>query len=243
MGKYARDRTKDGPFGGLFRSYRSDVRDQHFFAISSPSSTYLFNMLVVRKASKSVSVPFVTRLWPCFILTLWLLPDCVTPGATHPSRGASGWPLATFNTGTSDPFRSIRCRRYRWRYVCARIEDANLSTHWLLRRTWWLRGCYKGRPTRSQGVFGSCHPWLGSWLLLSQTACIEKRGTLGGTCLNVGCIPSKAMLNNSHIYHQTLHDIKKRGIDGSCCFYLHPASYLKNGRTSRGRQTESPSDA
>ena len=47
-----------------------------------------------------------------------------------------------------------------------------------------------------------------------QTACIEKRGTLGGTCLNVGCIPSKAMLNNSHIYHQTQHDLKHRGIDG-----------------------------
>jgi len=46
-----------------------------------------------------------------------------------------------------------------------------------------------------------------------KTACIEKRGALGGTCLNVGCIPSKAMLNNSHIYHQTLHDIKNRGID------------------------------
>lgn len=53
--------------------------------------------------------------------------------------------------------------------------------------------------------------------VLPQTACIEKRGALGGTCLNVGCIPSKAMLNNSHIYHQTLHDIKKRGIDGSHC--------------------------
>jgi len=46
-----------------------------------------------------------------------------------------------------------------------------------------------------------------------RTACIEKRGSLGGTCLNVGCIPSKAMLNNSHIYHQTQHDLKKRGID------------------------------
>ncbi|GJE96102.1 dihydrolipoyl dehydrogenase [Phanerochaete sordida] len=46
-----------------------------------------------------------------------------------------------------------------------------------------------------------------------KTACIEKRGSLGGTCLNVGCIPSKAMLNNSHIYHQTLHDVKKRGIE------------------------------
>ena len=47
-----------------------------------------------------------------------------------------------------------------------------------------------------------------------QTACIEKRGSLGGTCLNVGCIPSKAMLNNSHKYHDTLHDLKSRGIDG-----------------------------
>ncbi|KAF9231733.1 hypothetical protein BU15DRAFT_68086 [Melanogaster broomeanus] len=46
-----------------------------------------------------------------------------------------------------------------------------------------------------------------------KTACIEKRGSLGGTCLNVGCIPSKAMLNNSHIYHQTQHDLQKRGID------------------------------
>ncbi|GAA5842951.1 hypothetical protein JCM11251_002943 [Rhodosporidiobolus azoricus] len=48
-----------------------------------------------------------------------------------------------------------------------------------------------------------------------KTACVEKRGSLGGTCLNVGCIPSKAMLNNSHIYHQTQHDIKSRGIDVS----------------------------
>ncbi|KAG5638948.1 dihydrolipoamide dehydrogenase precursor [Sphagnurus paluster] len=56
--------------------------------------------------------------------------------------------------------------------------------------------------------------WLGSQTKpCSQTACVEKRGSLGGTCLNVGCIPSKAMLNNSHIYHQTQHDLKRRGID------------------------------
>ncbi|PCH42741.1 dihydrolipoyl dehydrogenase [Wolfiporia cocos MD-104 SS10] len=48
-----------------------------------------------------------------------------------------------------------------------------------------------------------------------RTACIEKRDTLGGTCLNVGCIPSKAMLNNSHLFHQTQHDLKRRGIDVS----------------------------
>ncbi|KAK7061126.1 dihydrolipoamide dehydrogenase precursor [Paramarasmius palmivorus] len=48
-----------------------------------------------------------------------------------------------------------------------------------------------------------------------RTACVEKRGSLGGTCLNVGCIPSKAMLNNSHLYHMAQHDFKKRGIDVS----------------------------
>jgi len=46
-----------------------------------------------------------------------------------------------------------------------------------------------------------------------KTVCIEKRGTLGGTCLNVGCIPSKAMLNNSHIYHAAKHDMKHRGVE------------------------------
>ncbi|PGH35266.1 dihydrolipoyl dehydrogenase [[Emmonsia] crescens] len=46
-----------------------------------------------------------------------------------------------------------------------------------------------------------------------KTVCIEKRGKLGGTCLNVGCIPSKSLLNNSHLYHQVLHDTKRRGIE------------------------------
>lgn len=46
-----------------------------------------------------------------------------------------------------------------------------------------------------------------------KTVCIEKRGKLGGTCLNVGCIPSKSLLNNSYIYHQTLHDLSNRGVD------------------------------
>lgn len=44
-----------------------------------------------------------------------------------------------------------------------------------------------------------------------STACIEKRGTLGGTCLNVGCIPSKTLLNISHKYHD-IADLKKLGI-------------------------------
>ena len=35
-----------------------------------------------------------------------------------------------------------------------------------------------------------------------KVACVEKRGALGGTCLNVGCIPSKALLNGSHLYEE-----------------------------------------
>lgn len=45
-----------------------------------------------------------------------------------------------------------------------------------------------------------------------KTACIESRATLGGTCLNVGCIPSKALLNASHYYHEAAHRFPKIGI-------------------------------
>jgi dihydrolipoamide dehydrogenase len=38
-----------------------------------------------------------------------------------------------------------------------------------------------------------------------KVACVEKRGSLGGTCLNVGCIPSKALLESSHIYEKAQH--------------------------------------
>ncbi len=45
---------------------------------------------------------------------------------------------------------------------------------------------------------------------------MEKNPTLGGTCLNVGCIPSKALLNNSHFYHMAkTGDLEKRGVDFS----------------------------
>ena len=45
-----------------------------------------------------------------------------------------------------------------------------------------------------------------------KVACVEGRGALGGTCLNVGCIPSKALLNASHYYHEAKHNFKKLGI-------------------------------
>ena len=45
-----------------------------------------------------------------------------------------------------------------------------------------------------------------------KTVCIEKRKTLGGTCLNVGCIPSKALLESSHKFHDAQHNFEKIGI-------------------------------
>ncbi|XP_012265669.2 dihydrolipoyl dehydrogenase, mitochondrial [Athalia rosae] len=46
-----------------------------------------------------------------------------------------------------------------------------------------------------------------------KTVCVEKDPTLGGTCLNVGCIPSKSLLNNSHYYHMAHSgDLQERGI-------------------------------
>ena len=48
-----------------------------------------------------------------------------------------------------------------------------------------------------------------------KTVCVEKGATLGGTCLNVGCIPSKALLHNSHLYHMAKHEFRDRGIDFS----------------------------
>ena len=46
-----------------------------------------------------------------------------------------------------------------------------------------------------------------------KTACIESRGTLGGTCLNVGCIPSKSLLNLSENYHKAKKDFNNQGIE------------------------------
>ncbi len=46
-----------------------------------------------------------------------------------------------------------------------------------------------------------------------KTACVEKDNTLGGTCLNVGCIPSKALLSVSEKYAQASHDFAGLGID------------------------------
>lgn len=45
-----------------------------------------------------------------------------------------------------------------------------------------------------------------------KAACVDKRGTFGGTCLNVGCIPSKAMLQSSERYEEASHHFAEHGI-------------------------------
>ena len=48
-----------------------------------------------------------------------------------------------------------------------------------------------------------------------KTACIESRKTLGGTCLNVGCIPSKSLLNLSETYQKAQKEFNSKGIEFS----------------------------
>src|SRR5271165_5830940 len=45
-----------------------------------------------------------------------------------------------------------------------------------------------------------------------KVACVEKRATLGGTCLNVGCIPSKALLHSSEDFEKAGHGLAEHGI-------------------------------
>src|SRR5690348_15370329 len=45
-----------------------------------------------------------------------------------------------------------------------------------------------------------------------RTACVERRGTLGGTCLNIGCIPSKALLQSTENFEEASHHFAGHGI-------------------------------
>ena len=57
-----------------------------------------------------------------------------------------------------------------------------------------------------------------------RVACVDRRAALGGTCLNIGCIPSKALLDSSELYHQAKKSLARHGIpsvvleadDGTC---------------------------
>ena len=62
-----------------------------------------------------------------------------------------------------------------------------------------------------------------------KTACIESRGSLGGTCLNVGCIPSKSLLNLSEEFHK-VKNLSNKGIE-VCLLYTSPSP--RDGLLSR----------
>ena len=83
-----------------------------------------------------------------------------------------------------------------------------------------------------------------------KTACVESRGALGGTCLNVGCIPSKSLLNLSENFHKAKKDFNKQGIEidgiklnigriwyppyrSDGCFTNHSIKYKKNKKNKK----------
>ncbi len=60
-----------------------------------------------------------------------------------------------------------------------------------------------------------------------KTALIEKYNVLGGTCLNVGCIPSKALLDSSEHFHNATHTFKEHGIDLASAPIVNLAQMIK----------------
>jgi dihydrolipoamide dehydrogenase len=65
-------------------------------------------------------------------------------------------------------------------------------------------------------------------------ACVEKDATLGGTCLNVGCIPSKALLDSSELYHQVLHGLAVHGVTATGVSLDLPAMMKRKDGVVRG---------
>jgi dihydrolipoamide dehydrogenase len=61
-----------------------------------------------------------------------------------------------------------------------------------------------------------------------KVAVVEKRKTHGGTCLNVGCIPSKALLYTSHCYEEAKHKFGAMGIEGQATLDLQTMQAFKN---------------
>src|SRR6266487_2581978 len=63
-----------------------------------------------------------------------------------------------------------------------------------------------------------------------KVACVEKRATLGGTCLNVGCIPSKALLDSSELYHLARERFARHGIKADNLGFDLPAMLARKDR-------------
>jgi dihydrolipoamide dehydrogenase len=71
-----------------------------------------------------------------------------------------------------------------------------------------------------------------------STVCVEMDRTLGGTCVNVGCIPSKALLESSHHFEFMSHDAKKHGIGVSAPPTIDVATMLKRKDDVVGQNTK-----
>jgi dihydrolipoamide dehydrogenase len=77
-----------------------------------------------------------------------------------------------------------------------------------------IKAAQLGMKVRSATPIHHLLPYLLCCLLCCcQVVCVESRGSLGGTCLNVGCIPSKALLHSSHLYEHATHGFKEHGIN------------------------------
>ncbi|XP_068660563.1 dihydrolipoyl dehydrogenase, mitochondrial-like [Aristolochia californica] len=98
--------------------------------------------------------------------------------------------------------------------------SGSLSKSDLLRCSLYLSSSYRSFSTGSEendvvvigGGPGGYVAAIKAAQLGLKTTCIEKRGSLGGTCLNVGCIPSKALLHSSHMYHEAEHSFASHGV-------------------------------
>jgi dihydrolipoamide dehydrogenase len=67
-----------------------------------------------------------------------------------------------------------------------------------------------------------------------RVACVEKDARLGGTCSNVGCIPSKALLDSSELYSQALHGLAKHGIKAGSVELDLPAMMARKDKVVQG---------
>ena len=67
-----------------------------------------------------------------------------------------------------------------------------------------------------------------------RVACVEKDEALGGTCLNVGCIPSKALLDSSELFHQARHGLGAHGVNVSGVELDLGAMMTRKDRVVRG---------
>ena len=151
--------------------------------------------------------------------------SCCLPQLSHDNNFRSSThcesPLSSHSlTMQSSLLKSARLLPKSTSSVCPLLASLQVRPDWTVRAlTDWLQGRhYATHDNVDLVVIGSGPGGYVGAIKAAQlgmkTVCVEKNATLGGTCLNVGCIPSKALLNNSHFYHMAKHgDLANRGIE------------------------------